>query len=35
LVKNETQVMRVLSRKVLMWQLSPSRAKLHQASHFF
>jgi hypothetical protein len=30
-----TQVMRVLSREVMMWQPSPSRAKLHQASHSF
>jgi hypothetical protein len=35
LVKNETQVMRVPSQKVISWQLSPSRAKLHQASHSF
>jgi hypothetical protein len=31
LVKNRTQVMRVLSQKMMMWQPSPSRAKLHQA----
>jgi hypothetical protein len=35
LVKNETQVMRVQSQKVMMWQPSPSRAKLHQASYSF
>jgi hypothetical protein len=35
LVKNRTQVMRVLSRKVMMWKPSPSRVKLHQASHSF
>jgi hypothetical protein len=35
LVKNGTQVMRVLSQKVMIWQSSPSRAKLHQASHSF
>jgi hypothetical protein len=35
LVKNGTQVMRVLSQKVMTWQPSPSRAKLHQASHSF
>jgi hypothetical protein len=33
--KNETQVMRVSSRKVIKWQPSPSRGKLHQASHSF
>jgi hypothetical protein len=33
LVKNGTQVMRVPSQKVMTWQPSPSRAKLHQASH--
>jgi hypothetical protein len=31
--KNGTQVMRVPSRNVMKWQPSPSRAKLHQASH--
>jgi hypothetical protein len=35
LVKNETQVMRVPSQKVMKWQPSLSRAKLHQASHSF
>jgi hypothetical protein len=31
--KNGTQVMRVPSQKVMKWQPSPSRGKLHQASH--
>jgi hypothetical protein len=35
LVKNGTQVMRVLSQKVMTWQPSPSRKKLHQASQSF
>ncbi len=35
LVKNGTQVMRVLSWKVMTCQPLPSRAKLHQASHSF
>jgi hypothetical protein len=33
--QNRTQVMRVLSQKVMMWQPSPSRGKLYQASHSF
>jgi hypothetical protein len=35
LIKNGTQVMRILSRKVMIWQPVPSRVKLHQASHSF
>jgi hypothetical protein len=35
LMKNGTQVMRVPSQKVMKWQPSPSRTKLHQASHSF
>jgi hypothetical protein len=35
LVKNGTQMMRVLSRKVMTWQPSPSRVTLHQRSHSF
>jgi hypothetical protein len=35
LVNNGNQVMRVPSRIVMTWQPSPSRAKLHQASHSF
>jgi hypothetical protein len=35
LIKIGTQVMRVPSWKVMTWQPSPSRAKLHQASHSF